>query len=171
MIEPTTTIAVLEDSFDRIRELVESVCTGLDLERATFRIDPGANTPAWLVWHLSRVQDDHLAELAGRPQAWLRWRDRFDLPFGPEATGYGHSADDVAAVRAHGELLAAYHADVHDLTLEYVRSLETAELDRVVDDSWDPPVTASVRLVSVVGDCLQHLGQAEFILGVADRRR
>lgn len=170
MTDAATTVTMLEDSFERIRELVESVRTELDGDRATFRLDPGANTPAWLVWHLSRVQDDHLADLAGRPQAWPRWRDRFDLPFEPEATGYGHGADDVTAVRAGGALLAAYHADVHDLTLEYVRSLNAAELGRIVDDTWDPPVTSSSRLVSVVGDCLQHLGQAAFILGVADRR-
>lgn len=169
MSDIATTVSVLEDSFTRVRELVESLTDGLDVDRATYRVDDEANTPAWLLWHLARVQDDHVAGLAGVPQAWEIWRDRFDLPFADDATGYGQDADDVAAVQADGELLAGYHADVHALTMRYVRSLSAGELERVVDDAWDPPVTASVRLVSVLGDALQHLGQAAFVLGVADR--
>ena len=162
--------ALLSDSFDRVRDLVASVCDGLDVDRATFRVDPDANTVAWLVWHLSRVQDDHVAGLSGETQAWETWRDRFDLPFDDDATGYGQSSDDVAAVRVDGELLAGYHADVDALTRRYLDGLDAAKLERVVDERWDPPVTAAVRLVSVLGDCLQHLGQASFVLGVADRR-
>ena len=40
------------------------------------------------------------------------------------------------------------------------------DLDRVVDESWDPPVTLGVRLVSVIGDDLQHLGQASYVKGL-----
>ncbi len=169
MSDIATTTSMLEDSFGRVRQLVESVTDGLDVDRATYRIDAEANTPAWLLWHLARVQDDHVAGLAGVPQAWEIWRERFDLPFDDDATGYGQGPDEVAAVRVDGELLAGYHADVHALTLRYVRSLSRGELERVVDEAWDPPVTASVRLVSVLGDTLQHLGQVSFVLGVADR--
>ena len=36
----------------------------------------------------------------------------------------------------------------------------------MVDEHWDPPVTAGVRLVSVIGDALQHLGQAAYVKGL-----
>ncbi|MGJ9411115.1 DinB family protein [Aeromicrobium sp. CF4.19] len=170
MSDPRATTSLLTDSFGRIRELVESVAGQLDDQTAVLRLDPGANTPIWLLWHLARVQDDHVAGLAGHDQAWESWRERFDLPFAPDDIGYGHDADQVAAVRSDPDLVAAYHADVHDLTLRYVGSLTEQELARVVDEQWDPPVTASIRLVSVIGDCLQHLGQASFVLGVAGRR-
>jgi hypothetical protein len=39
-----------------------------------------------------------------------------------------------------------------------------------VDDYWDPPVTLGVRLVSIISDDLQHVGQAAFIRGVIERR-
>lgn len=39
------------------------------------------------------------------------------------------------------------------------------ELSRVVDTSWNPPVTVSARLVSIVDDCAQHLGQAAYLRG------
>lgn len=162
---------LLVDSFTRVRELVEELTDGLTEEAGAFRPDPGANTPAWLLWHLTRVQDDHVAELAGVQQAWPAWRQRFALPFDDDATGYGQSAAEVGQVRVAGELLAGYHADVHALCLRYVEGLDAEELQRVVDERWDPPVTASARLVSVLGDALQHLGQAAYVLGVAERTR
>jgi len=160
---------LLVDAFTRVHEQVEGLTDGLVPEAATYRPDPGANTVAWLVWHLSRVQDDHVADLAGADQAWPRWRDRFGLPFAPDATGYGHRADEVGQVRVDAGLLAGYHRDVHALTLGYVQRVSAGELQRVVDESWDPPVTASVRLVSVLGDTLAHLGQAAYVLGLARR--
>jgi hypothetical protein len=161
---------LLVDSFTRIAELVGVVTDGLQPEVATYRVDSEANTVAWLLWHLSRVQDDHLADLAGTPQVWPAWRERFDLPFDDDATGYGQSPDEVGQVRAAAELLAGYHAEVHAATLRYVEGITDTELARVVDERWDPPVTASARLVSVLGDALQHLGQAAYVVGVAERR-
>ena len=66
--------------------------------------------------------------------------------------------------------LAQYHGAVHDLTLRYLDGITPAELDRIVDTRWDPPVTAAVRLVSVIGDTMQHLGQAAYVRGLAERR-
>ena len=164
---------LLVDSFQRVRGLVEGLTHGLSPAVATWRADDGSNSIAWLLWHLTRVQDDHVAGLAGTPQVWPQWRDRFALPFGPWATGYGQSPDETGEVRAGADLLAGYHADVHALTLRYLDRIGTdggeAELARVVDEDWNPPVTAGVRLVSVVGDTLQHLGQAAYVKGLAER--
>lgn len=163
------TVTMLNDAFDRVRELVESLAGDLDEGNATHQVDPGANTPAWLLWHLSRVQDDHIAGLAGVDQAWDRWADRFDLPFDHGDIGFGQSIEQVLQVRPSGQLIADYHADVDALTRRYLDGLTAEELERVVDDRWDPPVTASARLVSVLGDTLQHLGQAAYVLGSASR--
>ncbi|MFC7625552.1 DUF664 domain-containing protein [Microlunatus sp. GCM10028923] len=163
------TKAQLVDHFGRIRELVTGLTDGLTEQVATYRIDPDANTVAWLLWHQTRVHDDHVADLAGTEQVWPRWRDRFGLPFEPEATGYAQSSADVAAVRVPADLLADYDAEVHAATAGYLDRLTADELGRVVDTHWDPPVTVAVRLVSVIGDCLQHLGQAALIRGSATR--
>jgi hypothetical protein len=76
----------------------------------------------------------------------------------------------VASVVADGDLLTAYHDAVHARAVEFVRSLMDDDLARVVDRRWDPPVTMSVRLVSVVDDCAQHVGQAAFVRGILERR-
>jgi Protein of unknown function (DUF664) len=167
-----TSAELLVDAFGRIREVVHRVVDGLTPEQLAFRVDPEANSIAWLVWHLTRIQDDHVADVARAEQAWTArgWAERFGLPFDPRATGYGHRPADVAAVRVAGELLVGYHDAVHQQTTGYVGRLVDADLGRVVDRSWDPPVTLGVRLVSVVADDLQHAGQAAFVRGVLQRR-
>lgn len=167
-----TSAELLTDAFGRIRENVYNAVGGLDAEQLGYRVDPGANSIAWLVWHLSRVQDDHIAAVAGVEQRWTAsgWARRFRLPFDDAATGYGHGGDDVAAVTVDSaELLTGYHDAVHEMTMRYVRTLTDADLPKVVDTSWDPPVTLGVRLVSVIDDCIQHAGQAAFVHGVIDR--
>jgi Protein of unknown function (DUF664) len=161
---------ILADSFQRVRERVVDLTDDLTDEIAFYRPDPEANSIAWLVWHLSRIQDDHVADLAQVEQVWPSWRERFGLPFGKWATGYGQSPEEVGKVRVSGDLLGEYHRDVHELTMRYLDDITPDELDRIVDTRWDPPVTAAVRLVSVVGDTLQHLGQAGYVRGLASRR-
>ena len=162
---------LLSEAFDRISTVVHSALTGASIEVLTFRVDPGANTMSWLIWHLTRVQDGHIADLMGEDQVWTSegWVDRFDLPFDPGATGYGQSAGQVAAVRAEAELLGGYYDAVHVRTINYLRTLTQKDLARIVDTSWDPPVTMAVRLVSILSDDLQHAGQASYVRGLAMR--
>jgi uncharacterized damage-inducible protein DinB len=164
---------LLLTAFDNIEEVVRRALDAIDPALLTARIDPGGNSIGWLVWHLTRGQDHQVAEVAGREQAYTEagWVDRFALPLSPRATGYGFSSEDVGKTRiTDPQLLLDYHADVHRRTAEFVSGLSAQDLDRVVDESWDPPVTLGVRLVSVIGDDLQHAGQAAFLRGHLERR-
>lgn len=168
------TAELLTDGFGRVRENVHGAVADLTPAELSERVDPGANTVAWLVWHLTRVQDDHVAEVAGRDQVWAAdgWVKRFGLPFDPSATGYGHRPEQVAQVHVTDPaLLTGYYDAVHERTVDYVRGLRDGDLDRVVDERWDPPVTLGVRLISVVDDDIQHAGQAAFVRGLLLRRR
>jgi hypothetical protein len=162
---------ILSDAYERVRGLVHDILGGLTADQLTWRADAEANTVAWLFWHLTRVQDDHVADVAGIEQLWTGagWMDRFGLPFDPTAIGYGHRSDEVAQVTVDPELLVAYHDAVCDRTLGYLASIGPDDLDRVVDKRWDPPVTLGVRLVSVVEDSFQHAGQAAFVKGLVQR--
>ncbi|MFJ6793408.1 DinB family protein [Streptomyces sp. NPDC091268] len=165
---------VLADAFGRIHGVVHETVEGLPAERLNARLDPEANSIAWLVWHLTRIQDDHVADAAGLEQVWRtgHWAERFALALPAEATGYGQTAREAGAVRVDsGDLLLGYFDAVHARTLEFLRGLAAADLDRVVDEAWDPPVTLGVRLVSVIGDDLQHAGQAAYVRGLLTRRR
>lgn len=160
---------LLRDSFTRLIEHVDDVTDGLSEELSSWRPTPQANSIAWLVWHSARQQDVQLADIAGAEQVWIRdgWRDRFALDLPGNDMGYGHTADEVGKVRASAELLVGYYRAVHKFSLEYIASVTPDELARIVDERWDPPVTAGVRLVSIVDDAAQHLGQAAYVRGIA----
>lgn len=162
---------VIADAVGRIHGLVHDILDDIPDDALTYRPDADANTVAWLIWHLTRVQDDHVADAAGSEQVWTAdgWDSRFDLPFERSAIGYGHSSDDVAAVTTGAELLRDYHDAVRAKTVAYVESLSADDLDRVVDENWDPPVTLGVRLISVLSDDLQHAGQAAYVRGMFER--
>ncbi len=162
---------VLSEAFSRVQGIVHFALAGASMDVLTYRADAEANTIAWLVWHLTRVQDDHIAELMGEDQVWTSggWADRFDLPFDAAATGYGQGADDVAGVRVEASLLGGYYDAVHARTLDYLGTLGDADFVRIVDTSWNPPVTLAVRLVSILSDDLQHAGQASYVRGLAKR--
>jgi uncharacterized damage-inducible protein DinB len=162
-----TSAELLTDAFGRVQETVHEAVEGLSADQLAARLGQDANSIAWLCWHLSRVQDDHVADAFGVEQAWPEWADRFGLPFGLGATGYGHGSRQVAQVRvSSGGLLTGYHDAVHARTVALVAEVTDADLSRVVDERWNPPVTLGVRLVSVISDCLQHAGQAAFIRGI-----
>ncbi len=164
---------VLVDGFDRVRGTVHDAVSGLTADQLNDRLDGTANSIGWLVWHLTRVQDDHVAEVAGRAQVWTAqgYQQRFGLDLDPASTGWSHDDAEVAAVRVDDPgLLLDYHDAVHEQTLQFLKGLTDDDLDRVVDRNWDPPVTLGVRLVSVFDDDAQHGGQAAFVRGVLERR-
>ena len=167
-----TIAELLTDAFTRIREVVHEAVDGQQPDQLAFRPDEQANSIAWLVWHLTRIADDHVADAAGTDQVWTSggWAERFGLPFEPAETGYGHGSAEVAAVQVKsGELLTGYHDAVYQQTISYVGKLSDQDLDRIVDERWDPPVSLGVRLVSVISDDLQHAGQAAYLRGVIAR--
>jgi len=168
-----TPAELLTDALGRVHDVVHHAVDGLSPGELAFRPDPDANSIAWLVWHLTRIQDDHVAGVAGTEQVWTAqgWHGRFALPIGPAETGYGDGPDEVAAVRVDSaELLTGYHDAVFEATTRYLASVGEGDLDVVVDRAWDPPVTLGVRLVSVIADDLQHAGQAAYVRGLAERR-
>jgi hypothetical protein len=157
---------LLRDAFTRLIEHVDELTAGLTEEQANYRPSPDANSIAWLIWHSARVQDIQLAPIAGIEQVWTHngWVDRFGLDLPRNDSGYGHGPDEVAKVRASAELLAGYYHALHKVTLEFVARVTAEDLARIVDRNWDPPVTASARIVSIIDDCAQHLGQAAYLL-------
>jgi len=163
---------VLTDAFGRIHGVVHNTVEGLNEDDLAFRPSDSANSIAWLVWHLTRIQDDHLAGAMNAEQVWTHddWATKFKLPFDDADTGYGHSPDEVVCVRTNADLLLGYHDAVHKQTVAYIQKLHPEDYDAIVDKHWSPPVTMAVRLVSVISDDLQHAGQAAYLQGFLKNR-
>lgn len=160
---------LLIEQFDRVASHVDGVVDGLDAEQLAWSPAPDANSIGWLVWHLTRVQDHHLAELLDADQVWETgdWAERFGVEPDATNTGYGHTPEQVARIRADGpETLRGYYAAVAERMGTFLTGLQAEDLDRIVDERWDPPVTLGVRLVSILDDDIQHAGQAKFVRGL-----
>ena len=167
------TRGILADAFGRIRTVVHHSTRDVDAEGLAFRVDPDANSLAWLVWHLTRVQDRHVARIAGREQIWVaeEWYARFGRSDDPEDTGMGHTSEQVATVRPpEPTLLVEYHDAVVDRTLQYLEMVDADELDRIIDPAVESAVTVGDQLVTVIAGSLQHAGQAAYVRGIIDRR-
>ncbi len=158
---------LLTEGFGRITELYDGVAEGLD-ERTLHERPGGTGNPiGWLLWHLARVQDHHVAGLADSTQVWEAFQERFGMDNDSDDVGYGHTSEQVDAIRVSDpQLLLDYHHEVTLATARYLATVDETELEREVDQNWDPPVTAGQRLVSIQGDCLQHLGQAAYVKGL-----
>ena len=160
---------LLQYAYAQVGEHLRDAVDGLSPEQLSQRPGPDANPVGWLVWHALRVQDDHLAEVAGNEQVWTArgFAGRFALPVDDAATGYAMSSAEVAAIRVpSAALLLEYLDAVLARSREFLGGLSDDDLDRVVDERWDPPVTLGVRLVSVLDDDLQHAGQAAYARGL-----
>jgi uncharacterized damage-inducible protein DinB len=163
---------LLLELYGRVPPLARHAAAGLSPAQLTERPTPESNSIGWLVWHLARVQDHHVAQLLDADQIWTTdgWAVRFGLEPDPSNTGYGHDADEVAAVRPeNANALLEYLDTVDARTRRMLESVTPDELDRIVDRRWTPPVTLGVRLVSIADDCLQHAGQAAYVRGLLDR--
>ncbi|ALE73389.1 chorismate synthase [Pseudonocardia sp. EC080610-09] len=169
----TTSAELLIDHFGRVDELVHDVLdrlTEADLARRPEVAGSGGpgNPIGWLVWHLLRVQDDHVAEAFGTGQVWTGdgWADRFGLDLDPADTGFGHTPEQVGRVRTTAELLTGYGEAVHARTVAHLGGLGDDDLSRILPSTWGEGVSLGVRLVSVLGDDLQHAGQAAYLRGL-----
>ncbi len=163
------TSELLAHAYAQIGETLRRAVEGLTPEQLAHRVGPAANPIGWLAWHLLRVQDDHLAEVAGTGQVWTAqgFAVRFGRPADDTATGYGMTSLEVEALQVpSADLLLEYADAVAARSGEYLGGLTDDDLDRVVDERWDPPVTLGVRLVSVLSDDLQHVGQASYVRGL-----
>ena len=163
------TAPLLLDLYGRIPPLAREAVGGLDAATLAARPAEDTNSIAWLVWHLTRVQDHHVSEIIEADQLWVTagWADRFGLAPDPQNHGYGHTPEQVAQIQPSGpDLLIGYLEAVDERTREFLSGLSADDLDRIVDRRWDPPVTLGVRLVSIADDCLQHVGQAAYVRGL-----
>ena len=158
------------DGYRRIFEILETSLDGLTQQDLDEQPCPDCNSMGWLAWHLTRVQDDHIADLMGEEQLWLKegWHARFKRPPDPGDIGWGHTSEQVAAFRSPGaDVLLDYHRAVLERTRRYIAGLATEELSRELDEPWFQPLpTVGVRLVSVMSDDLQHAGQISYIRGL-----
>jgi hypothetical protein len=161
---------LVEDGYGRVLEALKEALEGLSQKDLNERPHADCNSMGWLTWHLTRVQDDHISDLMGEEQLWMKdgWHARFNRPAEPKDIGFGNSSEEVSSFESPPvEILLDYHRVVLDRSKQYLNGLTPADLDRELNEPMFQPLpTVGVRLVSVMSDCLQHAGQVAYLRGL-----
>lgn len=163
---------VIADSLSRGRGVLRRAIDGMPVEALEFRPAEHMNPIGWLAWHIARVEDMHIADLLEEGQLWTDggWHQRFNMPAGARDFGTRQTLDQVNAVNApSAELLLEYYDAVAARTDAYLGTLDSAALDRVLDEpQFQPLPTVGVRLNSLVHHAAHHAGQIDYLLGLRD---
>jgi len=171
-------IKVLQDLVARPSQALDNFWDDLDPSRLNNHPGGHPNSIAWLIWHTARETDAQIAPLADQEQVWTA--DGFDARFGltdvhlgTGEVGLGQSAEQARAVTVEAtpegkRLLREYLDTVYAMATRWIATLNETELDRVIDDQWDPPVTLGIRVISVLDDATQHIGQAAYAAGTVE---
>lgn len=164
---------ILIDAFSRTEGDLERALAGLTVDQIHFQPNPDANSIAWTAWHLARVGDNQISALAGTPQCWVsdNWAARFGMPADPKNTGFKHTPAEVAAFRSPSvQILLDYYRAMAVRTTRYLETVTEADLDRVLDEPYDPKPTVGVRINSVINDLALHSGEIAYIRGLITGR-
>ena len=161
---------MLADGYGRIVEVLERALKGLTEDDLNWQPHPDANSISWLTWHLTRVQDDHIASLMGEEQLWTKdgWHAKFQRPADSNDIGFGHTPEQVSAFKfPDTQTLLDYHRAVLERSKRYIAGLSGADLDRALNEPrFQPPPTVGVRLISIMDDSMLHAGQAAYVRGL-----
>lgn len=159
---------VLQDLTGRVRDAVGEIPRGLPTGVVNAHPLGHPNSVVWLLWHSGRELDVQLSGLTANEQVWTS--EGYDSSSGVhgagDSMGFGQSPAQAREVTAAevGPVID-YVAAVCDAVDTYLFTVGDADLDAVIDDAWDPPVTRGVRLISILHDAVIHLGQAAYVLG------
>lgn len=165
---------ILINAARRPVDSANQVLEGLGADVVNQMPDAEHSSIAWLIWHAARQQDAQIADLSGAAQVWRAhgWVQRFGLDRAVEATGFGDSSSEITRVRvADPALLSGYLEAVVARVIDYVSGLAPTDLDDVVDEGWDPPVTRGVRIISTIDDAVAHVAQAAYLRGLLENWR
>jgi uncharacterized damage-inducible protein DinB len=155
------------ENFERISQVLKSALEDLTQEDLNQQPNPESNSMGWIAWHLTRVQDRAIADLAGEEQIWIKdkWHSSFVRSADPQDVGVGHGSEDLAAFRSpDAKTLLAYHLAVLERTKGYLSNLSQPELDRKIDHPRFP--TVGLRLTAIINDNFQHAGQVAYVRGL-----
>jgi hypothetical protein len=166
---------LIDDIFVLIAQELERVLEGLTVDDLNQQPRPDCNSIGWIAWHLTRSQDRMIEDLTGGEQAWTKdkWYLKFNRPPNPSETGVHHSQEEAAAFRSPDSVtIMAYHRAVLEQTRRYIsKQLSEDELDRLfANPTFAHRRTPGQRIMGVINDNLQHVGQTAYVRGLLKGR-
>jgi uncharacterized damage-inducible protein DinB len=161
-------------AFERATAALANAVKDLRPEELKWRPGPVANPIGFILWHVTRGEDSFVNKrIRQAPQVWDEepWRKRLNFNGNPADTGNSYTPEQVAGFHIPAlEDLLAYNQAVRVRTLEYLKGMAPAGLDQTVDFAGRS-FTAGDLLVLYIGEINHHIGQIDYIRGLAISRR
>ncbi|MBN1188377.1 MAG: DinB family protein [Dehalococcoidales bacterium] len=128
----------------------------------------GCNSIGLILFHIARAEDSFVqTHLQKKPELFKsgKWYEKLDLP--ADEAGAHYNADQVNAftVPELKELLA-YHDAVRTATVEYLKGLSAADLDKKVTMPFFGDMSVAAVLSLITGHASQHIGEMSYLRGI-----
>jgi hypothetical protein len=159
------------EGLNEVQSALKQAVDGLSQEELMWQPQPGANHIAYILWHTLRVEDWFFQYMFQRtPQVWEseKRHEKLNLPDDPRITGFGYTAEQVdgfPAVKLSD--LLGYGEAVRARTLDYLRQLDAAKFDEIVQSRIFGEVRMGNLLSHLICEIAQHVGQIAYIRGLA----
>ena len=159
------TVEMLVDALDRAEERFLETIAQMNVEQLNTMPADLIKSVTWLTWHTAKMIDQQLSELAGKEPLYTSqvWVQKFDLDLPLDTQDWIHTPEQARKVQVEDkELLVDYLQAAVAFGRDYLSKLDLTTLDEIIDESWEPPVTRAVRIISTLDDASMHSGQAVY---------
>ena len=157
----------IRGQIEGLDQSLKRVVTGLKQEEIAWRPASGCNSIGLILFHLFKSEDSFIqVHLKGKKELWEtgKWYNQLNLD--PSEAGAHYTAEQVDNFPVPAlESILRYGAAVRTATLDYVKNLQPAELEKVIKMPWgDMPVAMMLSLT--VGHASQHIGEISYLRGL-----
>ncbi len=139
----------------------------LTQEHLAWKPAPTANPIGFLFWHYIRTEDNMFQSFRGKPSIWEseQWYEKLGMDATPQGTGFQEPAVEKVAALPLSELMA-YAERVTISTEEYLKSLDDAGLDHILDPERPRRTIGMIVRNFILAHGWWHLGEIKYIKGM-----
>jgi uncharacterized damage-inducible protein DinB len=146
---------------------LKRVLDGLKQEEIVWRPASGCNSIGLILFHLFKSEDSFIqVQLKGKKELWETGKWYIQLKLEPDEAGAHYTAEQVDnfPVPALEDILR-YGDAVRAATLDYVKNITPAELEKVLKMPWGDMSVAQL-LGLIAGHASQHIGEISYLRGL-----
>ena len=155
------------EALERARAVTMIAIDGLTPEHFHWRPNPTANSIAFLLWHISRVEDRFTSDLRNMEEIWLteEWHKKFAVAISENGIGWG--PEQIQDFRPAIELVVSYLQRVRNISLETISRLNISQFKEQLTPSR-PDFTVANTLQTIVYHENHHQGAIGYIRGLIE---
>lgn len=162
------TVSFISDCLEQVRIRLLGTCEGMNQEEVLWRPEPYANNIGFVLWHVTRAEDNLVMRLENGHALWVTggWHEKFGQPVNAPDPG------DRMGLRALAipglPVLLGYSQAVGEQTRRLLGELTVDRLDQPIGPS-QPGQTVTANLRHLITHRNNHHGQMDYIRGLQNQ--